>query len=82
MLKYILNHMTTLDFTSDLLTAEAELVMDTNIDLLANLMSAKGGLMRENAMDQIVMEIEDSDDFELEAEGAKKRLIFLICWCF
>ena len=72
MLKYILNHATTLDFTSDLLTAEAELVMDINIDLLANLTSAKGDLMRENAMDQIVMEIEDSDDSESEADGAKK----------
>ena len=56
----------------NLLTAEAELVMDTNIDLLANLTSAKGDLMRENAMDQIVMEIEDSDDSESEADGAKK----------
>jgi hypothetical protein len=61
MLKYTLNHLSTLDFTSDLLTAEAELVMDTNVDLLANLMSASGDLMRENVMDKIVMEIEDGD---------------------
>jgi hypothetical protein len=61
MLKYTFNHLSTLDFTSDLLTAEAELVMDTNVDLLANLMSASGDLMRENVMDKIVMEIEDGD---------------------
>lgn len=61
MLKYTLNHLSTLDFTSDLLTAEAELVMDTNVDLLANLMSASGDLMRENVMDKIVMEIEDGN---------------------
>lgn len=59
MLKYFLNHSFTMDFTSDLLTTEAELVVDTNVDLLANLTSAKGDLMRENAMDRIVMEIED-----------------------
>jgi hypothetical protein len=50
-----------MDFTADLLTAEAELAMDTNVDLLANLMSARGDLMRENAMDRIVVEIEDGD---------------------
>jgi hypothetical protein len=58
MLKYILNS-SNLDFTSDLLTPEANLVMDTNVDLLANLTFAAGDLMRENAMDKIVVEIED-----------------------
>lgn len=59
MLKYVLNHSSALDFTSDLLTEEAELVTDTNVDLLANLMSATGDEMRENVMDMIVKEIED-----------------------
>lgn len=61
MLKYSLNH-SAMDFTSDLLTSEAELVTDTNVDLLANLLSARGDLMRENAMDSIVVEIEDGAD--------------------
>ena len=50
-----------MNFTADLLTAEADLIMDTNIDLLANLMSATGDLMRENAMDRIIMEIDEAD---------------------
>ena len=62
MLKYTLNNSSTgMNFTADLLTAEADLIMDTNIDLLANLMSATGDLMRENAMDRIIMEIDEAD---------------------
>jgi hypothetical protein len=61
MLKYILNS-STMDFTSDILTPEADLIMDTNVDLLANLSFATGDLMRENAMDKIVVEIEDGAD--------------------
>jgi hypothetical protein len=60
MLKQTFNS-SSMDFTADLLTAEAELAMDTDVDLLANLMSARGDLMRENAMDRIVVEIEDGD---------------------
>ena len=62
MLKYTLNNSSTgMNFTADLLTAEADLIMDTNIDLLANLMSATGDLMCENAMDRIIMEIDEAD---------------------
>ena len=63
MLKYTLNNSSAgLNFTADILTAEADLVMDTNVDLLAKLMSATGDSMRENAMDKIIMEIEDEAD--------------------
>ena len=60
MLKHTFNS-SSIDFTTDLLTAESELAMDTDMDLLANLMAASGDLMRENAMDRIVIEIEDGD---------------------
>ena len=60
MLKHTFNS-SSIDFTADLLTAESELAMDTDVDLLANLMAASGDLMRENAMDRIVIEIEDGD---------------------
>ena len=62
MLKYNLNNSSTgMNFTTDLLTAETYLIMDTNIDLLANIMSATGDLMCENAMDRIIMEINEAD---------------------
>ena len=60
MLKHTFNS-SSIDFTADLLIAESELAMNTDVDLLANLMAASGDLMRENAMDRIVIEIEDGD---------------------
>jgi hypothetical protein len=60
MLKQTFNS-SSMDFTAYLLTAEAELAVDTNVDLLANLMSARGDVMQENAMDRIIVEIEDGD---------------------
>ena len=45
------------NFTGD----QSELAMDTDVNLLANLMAASGDLMQENAMDMIVIEIEDGD---------------------
>jgi hypothetical protein len=60
MLKQTFNS-SSMDFTADLLTAEAKLAMDTDVDLLANLMSVRGDVMRENVMDRIVVEIEDGN---------------------
>lgn len=48
-----------MDFTSDLLVTEAELTVERDRDLLGELMSVQQqDLARENAMDQIVIEIE------------------------
>jgi hypothetical protein len=58
MLKHTFNN-SSMDFTTDLLTLEAKLVMDTNVDLLANLMSASGDVMQENVMDRIIVEIKN-----------------------
>jgi hypothetical protein len=47
------------DFTADLITPEADLTIESNRDLLAELISFQGqDTDRENAMDQIVIEIE------------------------
>lgn len=55
---------TDMDFTGDLLTREAELTVETDQDLLAELISAVQGdvVIRENAMDKIVIEIEQGQE--------------------
>jgi hypothetical protein len=44
MLKHTFNN-SSMDLTADLLTPEAKLVVDTNMNLLANLMSVSGDVM-------------------------------------
>jgi hypothetical protein len=58
MLKYAFQ-LLSLDFTGDLLTTETELMVETEYDLLAELISAaQEDMVRENVMDRIVSEIE------------------------
>jgi hypothetical protein len=58
MLKYGFQQMP-MDFTGDLLTPETELTVETNQDLLAELISVvQEDVVQENAMDRIVVEIE------------------------
>jgi len=52
-----------MDFTGDLLTPEAELTIKANQDLLAELISAvHEDVVRENAMDRIIIEIEEEQE--------------------
>jgi hypothetical protein len=66
MLKYgFRSESESMDFTGDLLTPETELTVETNQDLLAELISvARENVVRENMMDRIVMEIEQPEEEE------------------
>lgn len=62
MTKYAV-HNTPIDFMADILTSKAELTTDVTSDVLAVLIASQDqDIQRENAMDQVVREIDDEPE--------------------